>query len=80
MYAAEGRERTFAHYSSGASAAGRWYLFVIDRDADELVLHPDQALLRAKSAQCRDVKGYAYGAEMLRTTETGQWVSYRYRT
>ena len=80
MYAAEGRERTLAHYSSEVSATGRWYLFVIDRAADELVLHPDPALLGAKSAQRRDVRGYAYGAELLRTTEAGQWVSYRYRT
>ncbi len=80
MYVAEGRERTFEHYFSEESAVGRWYLFVIDAGIDELVLHPQPALLGAKSAQRRDPRGYAYGAEMLKTTEEGQWVSYFYRT
>ena len=80
MYIAEGREKTFERYGSEDSAVGRWYLFVIDKETDELVLHPNHALLGAKSAQRRDSRGYAYGAEMLKTTEEGQWVSYFYRT
>ena len=58
----------------------RWYLFIIDAAADELVLHPNPSLLGGKSAQRLDSRGYAYGAEMLKTTEQGQWVSYYYRT
>lgn len=80
MYESEGKEKTFEYYSSGESAVDRWYLFVIDKDSDELVLHPDQTLLGAKSAQRRDPKGYAYGAKTLETTEEGQWVDYFYRT
>ncbi len=80
MYVSEGREKTFEHYFSDESAVERWYLFIIDTSVDELALHPNQALLGAKSAQRRDPRGYAYGAEMLKTTEEGQWVSYFYRT
>ena len=80
MYIAEGREKTFEHYSSEESAVGRWYLFIVDQEGDELVLHPNPSLLGAASSQRRDSKGYLYGAEMLKTTEDGQWVSYFYRT
>ena len=80
MYEEEGREAAFDYYSSKESAEGRWYLFIIDPAADELVLHPNQSLLGAKTATRLDSRGYAYGAEMLRTTEEGRWVSYYYRT
>ena len=80
MYQREGRDKTFAYYSSSESAVDRWYLFIIDNAIDELVLHPNPSLLGAKSAQRRDSRGYAYGAEMLKTTAEGQWVSYFYRT
>ena len=80
MYEREGRDAAFAYYSASESAVDRWYLFIIDNEIDELVLHPNPSLLGAKSAQRRDSRGYAYGAEMLKTTADGQWVSYRYRT
>lgn len=80
MYESEGKEKTFEYYSSVESAVDRWYLFVIDKDSDELVLHPNPNLLGGKSAQRRDPRGYAYGAKMLETTEEGQWVDYLYRT
>ena len=79
-YRTHGRQATLDYYNSPESADGRWYLFVIDAAADELVVHPNSSLLGAKSSQRRDSKGYAYGAEMLKTTDEGQWVSYYYRT
>ena len=80
MYEAEGREKTFEYYFSPESAVDRWYLFIVDKNRDQLVLHPNRALLGAPSSQRRDSKGFAYGAEMLKTTEEGRWVSYYYRT
>ena len=80
MYQEKGREATFEHYSSPESAEGRWYLFVIDLAADALILHPDPSILGARTATRFDSRGYAYGAEMLKTTGEGQWVSYYYRT
>ena len=80
MYREEGREATFEHYGSPESIEGRWYLFIVDLAADALVLHPNPSLLGARSATRVDSRGYAYGAEMLKTTEEGQWVSYYYRT
>ena len=80
MYREKGREATFEHYGSEASAEGRWYLFIIDAEADELILHPSPSLLGAKTAQRLDSRGYAYGVEMLKATEEGIWVSYYYRT
>lgn len=80
MYEAEGREAAFAHYSSPGSAVERWYLFVIDLSVDELVQHPNPRLLGAKTSTRLDSRGYAYGAEMLKATDEGRWVSYYYRT
>ncbi len=80
MYDEQGREATFAHYSSPESAVGQWYLFIVDAEADALVVHPNPALLGAKSAQRRDPRGFLYGPILLSTTEEGQWVSYYYRT
>ena len=80
MYEEQGREAMFAHYSTPESAVGVWYLFVIDPAVDELVVHPNQALLGAKSVGRRDVRGYLYGPELLKATADGLWVSYYYRT
>ena len=80
MYEAEGREAAFAHYNSPESAVERWYLFVVDPELDELVQHPNPGLLGAKTLTRLDARGYAYGAEVLKATEEGRWVSYYYRT
>ncbi len=80
MYVAEGREKTFEYYFSTESAVDRWYLFIIDAAADELVLHPNPDLLGAESATYRDPKGHLYGPELLKADEKGRWVDYYYRT
>ncbi len=76
LYDAVGREATFAYYNTPESVDDDWYVFIIDED-DNTIVHPTRPELRGTSPTTRvDVRGKAYGEELITATEEGVWVDY----
>ena len=60
------------------SVDGRWYVFMYDEN-NVRIAHPTVKSLLGKPVDGPtgvDINGYAYGKDMVKTTEAGQWVSY----
>lgn len=76
LYDAVGRESTFAYYNTPESVDDDWYVFIIDEN-DNTIVHPTRPELRGTSPKTRvDVRGKAYGEELVAATEDGVWVDY----
>ena len=77
-YQANGRQAALDYYNSPDSVDGRWYVFIYDEN-NVRVAHPTVKSLLGKPVDGPtgvDLNGYAYGQDMVKTTEAGQWVSY----
>ena len=76
LYGALGREATFAYYNTPESVDEDWYVFIIDEN-DNTMVHPTRPELIGTSPKTRvDVRGKAYGLELVAATEDGTWVDY----
>ncbi len=76
LYDAVGREDAFAYYNSPESVDEDWYVFIVDEDENTIV-HPTRPELRGTSPKTRvDVRGKAYGEELVLATADGIWVDY----
>lgn len=77
-YEANGRQATIDYHNSPDSVDGRWYVFIYDEN-NVRIAHPTVKSLLGKPVDGPtgvDINGYAYGKDMVKTTEAGQWVSY----
>ena len=77
-YQTNGRQATLDYYNSPESVDGRWYVFIYDEN-NIRIAHPTVKSLLGKPVDGPtgvDINGYAYGKDMVKTTEAGQWVSY----
>ena len=76
LYDAVGREDSFAYYNTPESVDDDWYVFIIDEN-DNTIVHPTRPELRGSSPTTRiDVRGKAYGEELVAATADGVWVDY----
>ena len=76
LYEAEGREAALAYQNSPVSVDGQWYVFVVDGDG-YLIANPVRPdLVGTRTSERLDLRGKAYGQEIVATTEQGSWVSY----
>jgi signal transduction histidine kinase len=76
LYDAIGREETFAYYNTPESVDEDWYIFIIDEN-ENTIIHPTRPELRGTSPKTRvDVRGKAYGEELVAATADGVWVDY----
>lgn len=76
LYDAIGREAMFAYYNTPESVDDDWYVFIVDEN-DNTIVHPTRPELRGSSPKTRvDVRGKAYGLELVQATEDGIWVDY----
>ena len=76
LYEAEGREAALAYQNSTVSVDGQWYVFVVDGDG-YLIANPVRPdLVGTRTSERLDLRGKAYGREIVATTEQGSWVSY----
>ena len=77
-YDANGRQASIDHHNSPDSVDGRWYVFLCDEN-NVRIAHPTVKSLLGKPVDGPtgvDINGYAYGKDMVKTTEDSQWVSY----
>ena len=76
LYDAIGREAAFAYYNTPESVDDDWYVFIVDEN-DNTMVHPTRPELIGSSPKQRvDVRGKAYGLELVEVTEEGTWVDY----
>ncbi len=77
-YQANGRQAAIDYYNDPDNVDGRWYVFMYDEN-NIRIAHPTVKSLLGKPVAGPtgvDINGYAYGQDMVKTTEAGQWVSY----
>ena len=77
MYEEDGLEATLEAVNAPESVDGQWYVFVA-QEGGEVIGHYD-ADVRGQNVNGPigiDARGYDFGAEMLKATEEGKWVSY----
>ena len=79
LYKDKGLEKTLEHYSAKESAVDNRYLFIVDKNKKEMILHPDKTQLGTLSPEYRDLKGQVIGAKLLDTDGKGQWLDLYYR-
>ena len=78
LYRALGRERTLAHYNTGGSIDGQWYLFVTQPDLRMLAHAQNPALVGQISAGSAP-DGYPVRRAIVGlATEAGAWIDYSY--
>ena len=76
LYDAIGREAAFAYYNTQESVDDDWYVFIIDEN-DNTMVNANRPEIRGTSPRTRvDVRGKAYGEELLAATADGVWVDY----
>lgn len=76
LYDAIGREATFDYYNTLESVDDDWYVFIIDEN-ENTVVQPTRPEIRGTSPTTRvDVRGKAYGEELVQATAEGIWVDY----
>ncbi|MXV90395.1 MAG: hypothetical protein F4121_11065 [Acidimicrobiia bacterium] len=75
-YVRDGREAVVEHYSDPATVDGQWYAILADRDGT-IIAHPlDSDLIGAATAELVDVRGQAFGEEIMTADTSGIWVDF----
>ena len=78
LYRALGRERTLAHYNTGGSIDGQWYLLVTQTDL-RMLAHAQNPALVGQISAGSGPDGYpARRAIVGLATEAGAWIDYSY--
>ena len=75
LYDALGLDETVAHFSSGGSVDGPWYVFVIGGDG-RIIAHYDPEILGLDADSLEDPTGFLYGPELAAASREGDWVDY----
>ena len=75
-YQAEGREAALAWHSDPANNDGRWYTFVLDPAAGEVIAHPAESFIGypLSGEASYDDSGYHYMVDLLLADEGGAFV------